>query len=285
MLTYTIYDKQTVEEYLNSFHLGKHIINELIHGQHVLLDNVPLKNEDLLLPGQKIDIEELDSFKGEMPNPTFNDIVIIYDDQDCVVVYKRQGIVIYDENQEVTLLSDTYGALKKKGFSGTLYPVSRLDYDTQGLVVIAKNKLSAASLSYQFEHNEIKKVYLAVIKGKMREQKGTINFKLGRNRHNDNMMVVTEKGKESITHYETLKATNECSLVKVQIDTGRTHQIRVHFSYLNHPLIGDTLYNPQDNSGEYLRLIAQELTFYSVYKHKAMHFSVNKPFDFMPKLK
>ena len=283
MLTYNIYEKQTVEEYLNTFHLGKHIINELIHGNNVLLDQVALKSDDMLLPGQKITINELDSFKGGMPNPTFNDIDILYDDQDVVVVYKKVGIVIYDDTQEVTLLSDTYGALKRQGFKGSLYPVSRLDQETQGIVVIAKNKLSAASLSYQFEQGSIRKIYLAVIRGKMREKEGTINFKIGRNRHNDKMMVVTPSGKESITHYETVKATNEYSLVKVKIDTGRTHQIRVHFSYLNHPLVGDTLYNPKDNSGEYLRLLAQELSFYSVYKHKEMSFSVNKPFDFMPK--
>ena len=139
--------------------------------------------------------------------------------------------------------------------------VHRLDKDTTGCILYAKDIITHAALSKMLENNQIIRLYHAEVVGKV-ENKGTYSNPIGKDRHHNNKMVVSKNGQKAITNYKLLKydGNKNTSLVEIKLDTGRTHQIRVHFSYNLHPLIGDSIYNPH-YSNEKLQLTSYSIEF------------------------
>ena len=180
---------------------------------------------------------------------------IIYEDNDLLVVNKPKGMVVHpaNGNYENTLVNALMYHCKGSlsGVNGVIRPgiVHRIDKDTAGLLLVAKNDRAHISLSEQIKAHSVDRIYYAVIKGYLKEESGVIDAPIGRNTADRKKMCVTQKNsKTALTHYEVVERLCGYSLIKCRLETGRTHQIRVHMAYLGHPLAGDTVYgSPKDN--------------------------------------
>ena len=182
---------------------------------------------------------------------------IIYEDNDILVVNKQKGLVVHPANGNPygTLVNAIMAHCKDSlsGIGGELRPgiVHRLDKDTSGLLIIAKNDKAHIQVSEQIKNREVKKTYIALVRGTIAEDEATINMPIGRSTKDRKKMAVTKNGKEAVTHFKVLNryTTNKGSytLLEIKIDTGRTHQIRVHMAEIGHPVIGDSVYSNGKN--------------------------------------
>lgn len=200
--------------------------------------NSPLKLGDKLL---------IKLFEEESLNniPTFfSDIQVLFEDDHLIVFNKPPFINTHpnDENDNETLLNAAQFYLNSKGENITLRQVHRLDRDTTGAILFAKHALAGAILDRMLEKHDIKRTYIAIVQGHLKKKKGLIKEPIGRDRHHPTRRRVSVTGQAAITHYQLIKEENSNSYVKCWLETGRTHQIRVHFSHIGHPLIGDILY-------------------------------------------
>ncbi len=182
-------------------------------------------------------------------------VEIIYEDQYIIVVNKPKGMVVHpaNGNPDGTLVNSLMAICKDSlsGIGGEIRPgiVHRLDKDTSGIIIVAKNDKAHINLSEQIKNHEIKKTYIALVRGIVKEKEGTINMPIGRSTKDRKKMAVTKNGKEAITHFKVLERFPEhnCSLLEIKIETGRTHQIRVHLSQIGYPIIGDEVYSNGKN--------------------------------------
>lgn len=176
---------------------------------------------------------------------------ITYEDKDIVVVYKPKGMVVHPAvgNYTGTLVNALlYHCKNLSSINGVIRPgiVHRIDKDTSGLLVVAKNDKAHASLAEQFKEHSIKRVYHAIIYGNIKDDSGTIDLPIGRHQTNRLKMAVTDtNSKNAITHYEVIERFGNFTYISARLETGRTHQIRVHMAYLQHPLLGDIVYGPK----------------------------------------
>ena len=180
-------------------------------------------------------------------------IDVIYEDKDIIVVNKPKGMVVHPANGNYngTLVNAIMGMCKEtlSGIGGELRPgiVHRLDKDTSGLLIIAKNDKAHVKMSDQIKNHEVKKTYIALVRGVIKENEATIDMPIGRSTSDRKKMAVNKDGKNAITHIKVLKRYDKYTLLQVNIETGRTHQIRVHLSYIGYPIIGDTTYSNGKN--------------------------------------
>lgn len=185
---------------------------------------------------------------------------IIYEDEDILAVSKPTSMPVHPSigNHLVTLANAVMWYYKDNPF--VFRAVNRLDRDTSGIVLIAKNAEAAYRLSESMKRGEFKKEYLAIVDGTPSPLCATVNARIAREREGEMKRVVREDGKEAITHYEVLKSNASHSLVRIRLETGRTHQIRVHMAYIGHPLTNDFLYGI-GKPGDTYCLHAEKLTF------------------------
>ncbi len=180
---------------------------------------------------------------------------IVYEDEDVAVVNKPKGMVVHPAagNYENTLVHGLLYELEDLStINGVARPgiVHRIDKDTTGLLMIAKNDKASLSLTEQLKAHTCKRTYQALVYGTIQENKGKINAPIGRDQMDRKKMAVTKNGKEAITHFTVLKRFKDFTLVECALETGRTHQIRVHFSYIGHPLVGDKVYGRRKVIGD-----------------------------------
>jgi 23S rRNA pseudouridine1911/1915/1917 synthase len=185
--------------------------------------------------------------------PTEGNLDIVYEDEDLIVINKEGDVVVHPSyaHYKDSLSNFLAGYYEKTGQRHVIRTVGRLDRETSGLVIFAKNRHSAALLSKQKENMSRRKEYLALCYGVFEEKEGTVNKPIRRRPDERMIREVHPEGKEAITHYRVEKQFKDYALVRLVLDTGRTHQIRVHMAYLGHPLLGDNFYgkdNP-DNKG------------------------------------
>ena len=198
-----------------------------------------------LLEGDVVDIDLVEE-KHE-PEPVADDMPIVYEDDDVVVVDKPVGVAAHASvgwtgptvrgsllQRGVTLSS--YGAPGRQGI------VSRLDVGTSGLMLVCRSDLAYTEMRRQFAAHEVVKTYHALVQGNLREDKATIEAPIGRAKVSDFRFTITPAGKPAVTHWDMIRRYGEATLVSVNLETGRTHQIRVHFSSIGHPLVGDPMY-------------------------------------------
>jgi 23S rRNA pseudouridine1911/1915/1917 synthase len=222
----------------------------LIEAGAICAADRPLGKSDRVLEGQKIDVD-LDISPTRKTIEIIAEPVpgmkIIYDDSDLVVVEKPSGVAAHPSRgwEGPTVIGglvaagytiSTSGAPEREGI------VHRLDAGTSGLMAVAKNELSYSRMKNLFRNREVHKLYHAVVQGLLDPLVGTIDAAIGRHPGHEYKYAVTKDGKPSVTHYETREAFRHASLVQVQLETGRTHQIRVHMSAMRHPIAGDTMY-------------------------------------------
>ena len=179
---------------------------------------------------------------------------IIYEDEDIIVINKEKGMVVHpaNGNPDGTLVNAIMAKCKDSlsGIGGEIRPgiVHRLDKDTSGVIIVAKNDKAHINLSEQLKNHEVKKTYIALVRGIIKENEATINMPIARSKSDRKKMAVCKEGKSAITHFKVLgRFKNQYTLLEINIETGRTHQIRVHLSNIGYPIIGDEVYSNGKN--------------------------------------
>ena len=234
--------------------------------------------------GDKIEIEEEPAKEIELKAQDIP-LEILYEDNDIIVVNKPKGMVVHpaNGNPDGTLVNAIMSICKDSlsGIGGEIRPgiVHRLDKNTSGAIIIAKNDKAHINLSEQLKKHEIKKTYIALVRGVVKENNATINMPIGRSKKDRKKMDVDKNGKEAITHFKVLKRYKDCTLLEINIETGRTHQIRVHLSHIGYSIIGDDVYSNGKNKWniEGQCLHAKSLDFKHPITKKEMHIEAELP--------
>lgn len=202
--------------------------------------------------GDKIELEEQEPVEIELKAQDIP-IDIVYEDKDIIVVNKPKGMVVHpaNGNPEGTLVNAIMTICKDSlsGIGGEIRPgiVHRLDKDTSGLLIVAKNDMAHVNMSEQIKRHEVKKTYIALVRGIVKENEATIDMPIGRSNSDRKKMAVTKNGKNAVTHIKVLKRYDKYTLLEINIETGRTHQIRVHLAHIGYPVIGDYIYSNGKN--------------------------------------
>ena len=248
-------------------------------------------------------IQENDKISVEIPEPKQIElkaqdipIEIVYEDSDIIVVNKPKGMVVHpaNGNPDGTLVNAIMAICKDSlsGIGGEIRPgiVHRIDKDTSGLLIVAKNDNAHVKMSEQIKNHEVKKTYIALVRGVFKENEATIDMPIGRSTSDRKKMAVNKNGKDAITHIKVLKRFDKYTLLQVNIETGRTHQIRVHLSHIGYPIVGDYTYSNGKNEFDVVGqcLHAQKLEFKHPITQKDMCLEAELPQyfkDILDKLK
>lgn len=224
----------------------------LIEQGNILVNGKKQKVSYKVSNGDIITIEEVKPQEIELKAQEIP-IEIIYEDTDIIVVNKPKGMVVHpaNGNPDGTLVNAIMAICKDSlsGIGGEIRPgiVHRLDKDTSGLLIVAKNDKAHVNMSEQIKNHEVKKTYLALVRGCIKENEATIDMPIGRSNSDRKKMAVNKNGKNAVTHIKVLKRYDKYTLLEIDIETGRTHQIRVHLSHIGFPVIGDYIYSNGKN--------------------------------------
>lgn len=266
-----------------------------------------IEDGNILVNGKNVKvsykIQENDKISVEIPKPKQIElkaqdipIEIIYEDSDIIVVNKPKGMVVHpaNGNPDGTLVNAIMAICKDSlsGIGGEIRPgiVHRIDKDTSGLLIVAKNDNAHVKMSEQIKNHEVKKTYIALVRGVFKENEATIDMPIGRSTSDRKKMAVNKNGKNAITHIKVLKRFDKYTLLQVNIETGRTHQIRVHLSHIGYPIVGDYTYSNGKNEFDVIGqcLHAQKLEFKHPITQKDMCLEAELPQyfkDILDKLK
>lgn len=269
--------------------LSRSTVQRLIEEENIKVNGKKIKDSYKLKVGDEIEInipeaKEIDLKAQDIP------LDIIYEDNDIIVVNKPKGMVVHPANGNLdgTLVNAVMARCKDSlsGIGGEIRPgiVHRLDKDTSGAIIVAKNDKAHISLSEQLKNHEVKKTYLAIVRGIIKEEEATINMPIARSTKDRKKMAVDKKGKEAITHFKVLgRYKNKYTLLQINIETGRTHQIRVHLSHIGFPIIGDEVYsngkNEWDVKGQCLHAWKIEFTHPTTQKKISLEAEIPKYFQ------
>jgi len=276
-------NNERLDKYLASnTELSRTLISKMIDEGFILVNNKKSKNNYKVRDNDLITIDE--SFKQEADIlPEKIDLDIVYEDEDIIVVNKPNGMVVHPGNGNYTgtLVNGLmYYTNSLSDMNGEIRPgiVHRIDKDTSGLIIVAKNNKTHEILSNYFQNKTITRNYIALIKGELSTNSATIDAPIGRSEKDRKKMAVTaNNSKHAITHLEVIKRYKGYTLVKLKLDTGRTHQIRVHMSYIGHPVYNDPVYTNDKCSdfGQFLH--SYSMDFIHPTKNIPMHFEVELP--------
>lgn len=278
------FEGRKIREYLKEeMGLSSRFIRGAAMDKRIIVNNAPVRMNYVLKENDNISIS-LNKKESQNIEPEKIDIDIVYEDSEIIVLNKRPNMVVHPTKryQSGTLANALLYYFKETNQDCIVRLVSRLDMDTSGLIIIAKNQYAHMELSNNMQQNEIEKRYLALVHGHMEEMEGTIDKPIYRPEIEGNMKrVVDERGQRSITHYKVIERLKDADLVECLLETGRTHQIRVHLSSLGHPIYGDTLYGDESDSEVISRqaLHAYGLNFKSPRTKKPLELRAELPND------
>ena len=236
------YNKYTIKEFLKANHIGRGRIEEIRVKKSALVNNeikpleYVLKENDILtfIIDEKVDFLSDDK-----------KLDIVYEDDYLLIVNKEANMLVHPDskNKRGTLVNIVANYYNKNNIKRNIRYIHRIDKETTGIVIFAKDFLSEAILINENESFLIEKIYLALVSGYFKEKEGKIDYKIAKKPYSNLMMVDNKYGKDALTYYKEIKRYNDYSLVMFNIKTGRTHQIRVSFKHINHPLVNDPLYD------------------------------------------
>lgn len=263
----------------------RNYVQKLIEDGNVLVDGARAKRGLKLKKGMTVDVRIPEPVSGEV-KPQDIPLDVVYEDNDIIVINKSKDMVVHPAagNWEGTLVNALLNHCgdSLSDINGVIRPgiVHRLDKDTSGLLVVAKNNAAHLRLSEMLKRHEIVRTYEAVVDGVVREESGRIDAPIGRHHVNRLKMAVTfRNSKEAVTHYQVLKRYRSHTWVRIRLETGRTHQIRVHMAYIGHPVTGDPLYGKKcslmDTRGQVLH--ARCLEFAHPVTGQPMRFETELP--------
>jgi 23S rRNA pseudouridine1911/1915/1917 synthase len=240
--------------------LSRTAIVKLLDDGDITTDNRAMQKSDRVASGQIIEVlMPAPVNQDPIPLTPLEGLTVVYNDDDIVVIDKPVGCAAHPSPGWMG--PTVVGALMAAGYTiSTSGPaeragvVHRLDAGTSGLMIIAKTEAAYLALKEMFREHKVEKTYHALVQGHMDPSTGTIDAPIDRHPKEDHRFAVVATGKESITHYEVIEYYRSVSLVKVELETGRTHQIRVHFSALGHPLVGDTTYGADPVLGKKMKM-------------------------------
>jgi len=264
---------------------SRSMIKKMIDAGFVTVNDEVAKASMIVAEGDLIEYEEYPTEPMTI-TPVEMDLDIVYEDEAIAVINKPSGLVVHPGagHADVTLV---HGLLAKlsglSGIGGVMRPgiVHRIDKDTSGLLVVAKTDVAHHALTEALKRHEIKREYIAIVHGVIDHDRGKIDAPIGRNPHNRLLMDVVPDGKPSVTHFQVVERFLDHTLVRCQLETGRTHQIRVHFKYIGYPIVGDPQYGLKKQaspSGQALH--ATSLTFVHPITNQPLSFTVAPPKEF-----
>ena len=284
-------ENNRIDAYISSkTDISRVTVQRLIKEGNVLVNNKEVKASYKTKIDDEISVEEEKPKEIEIKAQNIP-IPILYEDNDIIVVNKPKGMVVHPANGNLdgTLVNAVMAICKDSlsGIGGEIRPgiVHRLDKDTSGVIIVAKNDKAHINLSEQIKNHQVEKTYIALVRGIVKENQATIDMPISRSTKDRKKMAVNKNGKRAITHFIVLKRfpKDNCTLLQVKIETGRTHQIRVHMEEIGNPLIGDTVYssgkNPWGIEGQCLH--AKSLKFKHPITEKEMYIEAPLPEYFL----
>ena len=278
-------EKERLDKYLtDNTEFTRNKIQKLMDNGNILVNNIVKKNSYKVSNNDEITIvddeEDIDIKAENIP------LDVIYEDEDLMVINKKSGMVVHPApgNYNGTLVNALmYRSNSLSSINGSFRPgiVHRIDKDTSGLLIIAKNDKAHAYLSDELKEKKIKRKYIALVDGIINHDTGTIDAPIGRDSSDRKKMAVTSiNSKNAITHFTVIDRLKNATLLECILDTGRTHQIRVHMKYINHPVINDPVYNKKLYGDFGQMLHAKEIEFIHPTTKEIMKFSCDAPKEF-----
>ena len=262
-------------------------LQKLIKEGAVALNVKPCRANSAVRPGDAIRILIPETDEDRLPEPEDIPLDVVYEDDDLAVINKPKGMVVHPApgNPSGTLVNALlYRFRTLSGAGGEIRPgiVHRIDRLTSGLLVVAKNDAAHEALARQFSAHTAHREYLCLVHGNLKEDSGTVDAPIGRHKTDRKRMAVTEDGRRAVTHWRVLERFGTETLLDVRLETGRTHQIRVHMAYIKHPILGDEVYgSPAPKLGlNGQALHGYRLTFTHPRTGETMSFTAPLPDDF-----
>ena len=263
--------------------ISRMMIQKLIENNKVYVNNKIEKASYKVKINDKIEME-IEEPKEAKLKPEKLPLNVIYEDTDIIIRNKEKGMVVHpgNGNPDGTLANAIMERCKDSlsGIGGEIRPgiVHRIDKDTSGIIIVAKNDKSHIDISNQIKEHKTTKTYIALVRGIVKENEASIDMPIGRSKKDRKKMAVDKDGKKAVTHFKVLKRYSDCTLLEIVIETGRTHQIRVHLSEIGYPIIGDYTYS---NGKNRFNIEGQML---HAYKIKFIHPTTKKEVEFVADL-
>ena len=262
-------------------------LKRLIDGKNVLVNGESCKCGRILKENDTIELTD-ESEQVELPTPKEIPLDVLYEDDDIIVVNKQQGLTVHPgagTSNDTLVNALLWRGSSLSDVNGAYRPgiVHRLDKDTSGVMVVAKNNAAHLSLAEQFSSRTAKKIYIALLDGNLKDESGILTTFIGRNPGDRKTMAVTKEGRIAITEYRVVERFERSCLAEFILHTGRTHQIRVHCKYLGHPVLGDKVYGNDDKRFSSLGgqlLHSRSLTITHPTSGKTMTFTAEPPEEF-----
>ncbi len=278
---------QRIDKLLPEYHSewSRTQIQDWIKASLVKVNDQVIKSNYKTKMNDHIVVTEKETVEADIQPENLN-LDIYYEDDDVAIVYKPKGMVVHPSagHYTGTLVNGLMYQMKNlSGINGEIRPgiVHRIDKDTSGLLMVAKNDVAHRSLVDQLVNKTVTRKYVALVHGNIPHDYGTVDAPIGRNKNDRQSMDVVDDGKEAVTHFNVLEHFNKYTLIECQLETGRTHQIRVHMKYIGYPLVGDPKYGPKktlDIGGQALH--AGIIGFEHPVKHEYIEKSTALPEDF-----
>lgn len=253
---------ETIDSLLRQkWQAGKKTVHEMRMDKSVTdVNGEPLDWSEPLAKGTEL-ILAINSANSSY-KPEEKELRILFEDEHILAVYKDALIATHPERTDETgtLMNYVMAYIQKQGGTYAEH-IHRLDKGTNGLLLIAKHPIAKATFDRLIENNELERYYIAEVDGRVKRPRGTLNYPIGRDRHHPSRRRVSPSGQQAITHYRILERHDLSTAVEARLETGRTHQIRVHFAHIGNPVVGDTVYGGSKTSDGLFRLTASKLAF------------------------